>query len=273
MSGFSHGMNTDLVREQAIRIDGVVGDLDAVSAGIEQTVARLAQQWRGPDMERFQGWWRDQHKPNLARISESIAGLAQSARNNAEEQDRASDNSGGSAGGAGVIGGSVGPVSPSPGAVSPPAAGGDVMPSTSWQSAQARYDAWATGRFAAGGESHYQCTGWANFRWQELGYGSDISGDGWQMAGNAGATTPDPSLHAMASYGSGVNGDYGHVMIVEEMSADGSQIRVSEMNVGDKNYEVGLASEYRDDDWITRGADGVFRSSGGSPIDFAAFPG
>lgn len=77
---YSHGMNPDAIREQANRIDAVVNDLKAVEAAIERTVSSLGQQWRGPDLERFGGWWRDQHKPNLTRISESIAGLAQSTR-------------------------------------------------------------------------------------------------------------------------------------------------------------------------------------------------
>jgi surface antigen len=118
----------------------------------------------------------------------------------------------------------------------------------------------------------YQCTAWANTRWRELGFDGQVNGNGGEMAKNAGPTSSTPTLHALGSYGAGTNSNPGHVMVVEEISGDGSRIRISEMNNGDDNWNVGHLNEYRDDLWLTRDAGGVFRYDGHA-VNFAKFPG
>ena len=98
MSQFTHGMNPAVVREQAGRMDAAARELRAIDGSIEQVIAGLERQWTGPDLVRFKGWWRDQHKQTLHRLVDSIEGLARSARFNADDQDRASEN------GTGIVG-------------------------------------------------------------------------------------------------------------------------------------------------------------------------
>ena len=134
---------------------------------------------------------------------------------------------------------------------------------------QKSYDTWASGTRFASEDYRYQCTSFANFRWHELGYdGSPISGNGWQMAENApGSVSAQPSLHAMASYGDGTHAN--HVMIVEEVRADGT-VRFSEMNT-DRNWAVGNPDEYKDSRLIKPDENGKY-FVGGNEIRFAAFP-
>ena len=98
MSQFTHGMNPAVVREQAGRMDAAARELRAIDGSIEQVIAGLERQWTGPDLVRFKGWWRDQHKQTLHRLVDSIEGLARSARYNADDQDRASEGGDGGAG-------------------------------------------------------------------------------------------------------------------------------------------------------------------------------
>ena len=164
----------------------------------------------------------------------------------------------------------------------------------SWEEVQKVYEADSPGmrgmgKHAYGGNDgyDYQCTSWAKYRWRELGYEGDFgtsdggrTGKGWEMAGfNSGSVDTPPSLGAMASYGDGGEGSYGHVMIVEEVSAtaDGlPRIRVSEMNVGTRNYEVGRPEEFRDENWFVQQPNGSWSREGGSAVGevrFATFPG
>lgn len=97
----------------------------------------------------------------------------------------------------------------------------------------------------------WQCTAWAYVRWRELGRQGAIyspSGRSWATA-NGGRPTNMPTLGAAASY---QNGGHGHVMIVEQISADFTQFRVSEMNVGD-DLVRGVPTEYRSDQWFMSG--------------------
>lgn len=90
MAGYSQGMNTDTVRELASQIDSTARDLRSIDSSIERVMENLARQWEGGDYQRFRGWWRDQHRPSLHRLVDSIEGLARSARYNADDQDRTS---------------------------------------------------------------------------------------------------------------------------------------------------------------------------------------
>lgn len=273
------GMDPDRVEAIAHRLKGHAGEITQTIHAVEALVGEALQAWDGSDAHQFRDWWAGQHRPALTHVAEAVGGLGQSALDNAREQRRISSGPGGGAVGASVAA-TAGAVGAATAVAAPPTAPvtGGVTGQRDWREVQKQYDAWATGRFAAGGVSYYQCTAWANFRWHELGYdGPPINGNGWQMAGNAGPTSHQPSLHAMASYGDGRTDPYGHVMIVEEVRSDGA-IRVSEMNAtwdNSKSYAAnieGHPDEYRDNRWITRAADGNYYSSKGQVINFAALP-
>jgi len=279
------GMNIGEVKALAEQLKAAAGKFDAIVQMLNAKVGSTS--WVGADATKFKNDWWPAHRARLQQLRTDLEGFAQSALNNATAQEGASDaNEGGAAGivapvpiVSGDTSGTPQDVLPSNGTI-PGGQGTTVLPAgRDWHEVQKGYDAWATGRFADPNESQYQCTGWANYRWAELGYsGTSISGHGGQMAGNApGDVSGTPSLHAMASYSSG---SYGHVMIVEEVMDGGNKIRVSEMNAGidrgnpkiwDDADLVATADEYRDTTTYTKGADGVFRSNGRA-LSFAAFP-
>jgi WXG100 family type VII secretion target len=84
------GMDPDAVRAVATKLDAQAQTLHGSIASIDHAVLHLQDAWVGPDAQAFHSWWMNQHKPALQRAHDSIAGLAQSARNNASEQDQAS---------------------------------------------------------------------------------------------------------------------------------------------------------------------------------------
>jgi surface antigen len=267
-----YGADADQLGRIAIELRRAAEDIDGEASTLTKTLDRIS--WLGDVATSYVGQWTGVQLPRIGLSTQFLRDAAADLDRNAAEQREASAGVSGVSGGAAPANPAA-PATPSAPAGTPAPSGGErtVTPQRDWREVQRAYEAWATGRFAEGGVSHYQCTGWANFRWHELGYtGPAIGGNGGAMASNAGPTTLEPSLHAMASYGAGTSADYGHVMIVEEVSGDGTRIRVSEMNVGDRNYEVGRPDEYRDTRWITRGADGVFRVNG-KEVRFAAFPG
>ena len=272
----THGMNLaevrslgEVVKSKGDRLVAIVGEIDTLVHGVT---------WEGPDAQTFKHEWWPAHKHVLLGAGAQIAGLGQSALNNAGEQDTTSaawgggPSSAGSPNGAAMIGGI--PATAALGAAG--AALGNLNDARSKEEIRDAYDRWATGRFAAGGESNYQCTGWANFRWAELG-GPVVNGNGGAMAVNAGGSVDTvPRVGAMLSYGPGTDADPGHVMIVEEVraSADGRlTVRVSEMNVGDQNWRVGTYDEYRDTKEYTQASDGRFYDYRRRPMTVANLPG
>jgi surface antigen/uncharacterized protein YukE len=284
------GLDVDVVQRGGAALKTQAQHLDGIIHAINGIVANLEHVWHGHNAQTFAGWWQQQHRPALTAASAAISGLGQSALNNASEQAQASSasgssvQSGGSTSTAGVAGASTTSAGIGGAVVGAIAAGGIVGAASgtggsltgslagsnrTWQQVQADYTrnsaAYGLGPYGPGGEYQYQCTAWANYRWKELGYtGNPISGNGYQMAANAGGTasTP-PSLGAMASYGDGKT--HNHVMIVEEMSKTSSgaaKIRVSEMNTG-YDYNVGRPEEYMDTRWWDQNPDGTWSREGG----------
>jgi surface antigen len=282
MSSFQ-GMNVAEVEDlgRAMVRDGeraasLAGEVDALVRSVA---------WAGPDAERFVHDWWPAHKARLTAVSEHLAGLGQSALNNASEQRQTS----------GEVGaGSVAPPTRSVGSGPDTSSAGGVGASTgsldgsrrTWQEVQRDYESRAAelgvpSSYQAGAtdQSGYQCTAWAVYRWRELGFEGDFGlgadgrmGHGAAMASNnGGSTSTPPSLGAMASYGTG----YGHVVIVEEVMDGGDRIRVSEMNTA-SDYELGRPEEYRSDRVLVRQADGTWADEAGGrnrgAITFASLP-
>jgi WXG100 family type VII secretion target len=274
------GMNVEAVRSLAGRLDAEGKQLLSVGGQVDKILSELGSNWAGRDFQEFRSWWLDQHKPALNRLVDLIEGLGRSAKNNADAQERVSDSTSGAAPTPGIVlpPGSIIPGDFGPGdsnvfppLVSPPpvagGSGGGIPGAPSgvlagsnrtWQEVSAAYLANPDmEQQSADGRYGYQCTAWANFRWRELGRtGPNIYGHGWQMAANAGGTfDTEPLLGAMVSYGDGVRSN--HVMIIEEISADGRSARVSEMNTG-SDPDTGRPEEYRSDRSITKQGDGWY---------------
>ena len=299
----THGMNVAEVDGLGQRLQMGADRLVAICAELDSVVR--GSTWAGPDADRFSFEWWPAHKARLLSASERLHGFGQSALNNAGEQRVASGEGGaglgfGASGAAPLLQGSSpflqgssqhlqGSTPPSQsGPASTVGAPQGELPDShrTWQDVQAAYEGRAAElgvpadyRAPATGESGYQCTGWAVYRWRELGFDGEFGrnaegkmGDGFQMAtNNGGSTSTPPALGAMASYESR---SFGHVMIVEEVMAGGTEIRVSEMNTDPSDPLMGRPEEYRSDRVFTRQANGTWVSNGRNygPISFASLP-
>lgn len=265
MSTFTHGMDLAAVRERAAQIDGVAGAMRDVTAAVDRIVDGLGQQWSGRDMAMFQGWWREQHRPTLAEITEKVAGLAQAARNNADEQEGVSGGgrSGGSSG-APDGGGSVG--------VEPPVrttiGSGEPLPGSEKELSgwMADYRPNPTNpemdTLNFGYNTDGNCTSYVGWRLNQL---ASEQGLDWSMSNNH---VGDASLyrlgnaHEWGSSAQGVgfppdqipaagavawwdigdgkgwsDGDFGHVGVVRSLAADGT-ITVEESSWGSTVFKV-----------------------------------
>ncbi len=291
------GMDIEQIREMGRRMQADAEKMRSqIVAPLDNLVHQIPGVWRGPDAERFKGWWQNEHRGHLSQVAEQLHGLGQSALNNAHEQEQASGGGGGSGratGSSAATGHSSGGAVPGPargagvaaaagsGAVVGAATGALPGSHRSWQEVDRAYRANMTGYYGPNGPSRYQCTAWANYRWKELGYkGPIISGNGGDMVDVAvshGATRlTTPTLGAMASTMSVAPG-YGHVMVVEQVmhnSSGAQQIRVSEMNVGGDGID-GHPNEYRSDTILTSIGGGkwqVARTGAVYDMKFAGLP-
>ena len=88
---FSSGMNVGEVRGLAKRLDDQAGKINGeLISQINGILSSLESNWQGGDFVKFKGWWETEHRPRLQKLAEDISGLAQSARNNAQEQENVS---------------------------------------------------------------------------------------------------------------------------------------------------------------------------------------
>lgn len=85
------GMDSGEVRAYAGRLRGQANALMSIISHIDGIVHQIGHNWQGPEATEFVGWWQQRHRPNLIHIQKDLAGLAQSADNNAAQQDAASD--------------------------------------------------------------------------------------------------------------------------------------------------------------------------------------
>jgi uncharacterized protein YukE len=84
------GMDVEAVRGVATSLNGQADAIDGVITTIDGLITNAISVWQGSDATQFQDWWNSQHKPALMNAREAIAGLAQSANNNASAQETAS---------------------------------------------------------------------------------------------------------------------------------------------------------------------------------------
>ena len=229
------GMDVDQVESAGKELKARSQEIDALVAKVDGIVRKLPGVWDGPDAQQFVNEWWPEHKKTLAHVSTSVAGLGQSALNNASQQREVSGSNGG--GGLGQTLPSeptrLLPVEPAPGSTAPGTLG-------AWNEADYRkFESESltpvrdrNGNFLynadQNGKAVDNCTAWAAWRWEQLHPGKQAPwGDGGQMAAGLNGTPQTPaSLGALASYS---EGKYGHVMVVEELRPDGS-LRVSETN-------------------------------------------
>lgn len=84
-----HGMNPDEVRATAASLTMSTGSLRALTQSLQHLVERAT--WVGRDADRFKHDWWPGHRARLVQeCIEELSGFADSARHNAEDQERAS---------------------------------------------------------------------------------------------------------------------------------------------------------------------------------------
>lgn len=84
------GMNVDTVRRIGGDLQKQADSLGSITRSVDKLIGSAQQNWSGRDLNDFVGWWREQHRPQLSGLAEALSGLATSARNNVEEQERVS---------------------------------------------------------------------------------------------------------------------------------------------------------------------------------------
>lgn len=87
------GMDVDQVQQLSKDLRAQAERIEDVSGRIDDLIRRMGTIWRGTDAERFADWWSSQHRPAVRAVHDAIEGLAQSAKNNADDQARASGQS------------------------------------------------------------------------------------------------------------------------------------------------------------------------------------
>ena len=92
------GMDAEAIKQLAGRLQTQGHQIDAIRSTIGQLVEKAESSWRGDAATRFAAQWRSTYGPELARAAGDVNGLATTARRNATEQDKASNNVGSAVG-------------------------------------------------------------------------------------------------------------------------------------------------------------------------------
>lgn len=100
------GMDVEAVNQLGKDLTTQADQVNQITSRIDQIVRQLPAIWKGTDAQRFVDWWTNQHRPSLRAAHDAIQGLGQSAKNNAEDQARASGPAAPVSGHAGVADGS-----------------------------------------------------------------------------------------------------------------------------------------------------------------------
>jgi surface antigen/uncharacterized protein YukE len=263
-------MDVDAVEAAGRELQAKAQSIDTIVANLDKTVNSLTGVWDGKDAQTFiSEWWPD-HKKALAAASQSVSGLGQSALNNASEQRQASGAGGisgtavaglAAAGTAALAGGAAaaaaGASSGQKGSTSgslPPASADEQAAYHQFES-DSHYDASVGYNVDANGKAVDNCTAWADWRREQLGY-SGTSGMGGQMAERAGGTTSTPpTLGALGSYYPSDSPVAGHVFVVEGVTSNNPPT----IQISEANYAGSPIVHTR---VLTQGADGNWHGDG-----------
>jgi len=258
------GMDVEAVENVGRQQKQSAASVDQVVGGLDKTVNGLLQLWEGPDAQRFVQSWPTFRK-SLIAAQASVAGLGQSALNNASEQRDASGVKGSILGdasfpaathvgdvGQGQTAGSV--AAGNPGSFSGALSGGDVNAYRQFEQSTSHYNATARYNVDANGNGVNNCTAWVDWRREQLGLAT-ASGNGGQMATNLhGTQTTIPILGAVVSYYPSDSRDFGHVMIVEQVLGTNRQsFRVSEDNYANAYHDTRVWTQQPDGTWQADG--------------------
>jgi surface antigen/uncharacterized protein YukE len=259
------GMDVEAVENVGRELKQSATSVDQIVGGLDKTVNSLLQIWDGPDAQRLVQNWPAFRK-SLVVAQASVAGLGQSALNNASEQRNASGVKGaGDSGGATLPSathvGDVGQAQTAgsgeagkPGSSSGALASGDVNAYRQFEQSTSHYNAGVGYNVDANNKGVDNCTAWVDWRREQLGLPT-ASGDGGQVASNlGGSTSTSPSLGAVVSYYPSDSPNFGHVMIVEQvLGTNPSSLRVSEDNYANAYHDTRIWTQQADGTWQADG--------------------
>lgn len=97
------GMDPDVVQRIGADLQRVGAVLNRMSGHVDVLVRQIAQHWHGPVSADFAHAWNSLHRAQAMHAAEAVTGLGRAALNNAEEQLRASSQTGSSSG-SGLVG-------------------------------------------------------------------------------------------------------------------------------------------------------------------------
>ena len=230
------GMDADQVaaagkslKERAAEIDGLVAKIDGI-------VRSLPGVWDGPDAQQFTNEWWPEHKKTLVAASSHVAGLGQSALNNAAEQrdvSQGSNSGGGSGTGTGGSGNGE----------APPMASTMPVPVEGARPGE-KFTAWAGGAVgraidvdkAYGNQCVDVINDYAESLYPGVGHGASLGGGNAQdIYGNASAQYFDkvpsasgPQPGDIICIGANQYSSVGHVAVVE--SVENGVVHVIQQN-------------------------------------------
>jgi len=90
----THGMNVDAVRGLADRLDRISHQIDDVRTATDHLTQEAVRAWAGTDAQAFQDRWQTRYRPGLVNAARAVEDLSRSARQNADQQDEASNGDG-----------------------------------------------------------------------------------------------------------------------------------------------------------------------------------
>ncbi len=88
------GLDVEAVQAQGAHLKAQASHLDGIIHAVSALVSNADAVWAGHDSTVFAGAWHQQHRPALVAASAAVAGLGQSAINNATDQATTSASSG-----------------------------------------------------------------------------------------------------------------------------------------------------------------------------------
>jgi hypothetical protein len=250
-------MDVDQVAAAGNALKQRAADIDTLVTKIDGIVRSMPGVWDGPDAQQFVDEWWPEHKKTLVAASSHVAGLGQSALNNASEQREVSGMNGG-----GTHHPQLTPhvdPSPVPGGTPGATPNGPLMPPPTQEAFNSRQGGY--GDLSPGGENDGQCTSWVAFRRDQLGlppapHGRGLDGEQW--AQNMPTQLEAPVAGAV---GSSPN----HTFIVEAVrSGPPTTIEISEMN----NSYLGGTGKVNTDTYTYEPTTGLWKS----PNQRAALP-
>lgn len=82
------GMNIEQVRQMAGQMEQAAGEIEGITSKLTSVLD--GTEWQGPDAEAFRGEWQGTHCTTLRQLQDRLREVANQAKQNAMQQEQAS---------------------------------------------------------------------------------------------------------------------------------------------------------------------------------------